>query len=108
MTSHFKKGFAESFGEALEEQQRRTRFDTNIGSAMSVSLASNSMTATSLAAGMGISRSYVSQVMTGSKHASPHWIDLVVRTLNLSEEDRIKLHRAAALDAGYKIEPDQK
>jgi len=52
----------------------------------------------------GISQPYVNQVATGRRRASAEWIELVSDTLNLSEPERERLHRAAARDHGFKID----
>jgi len=43
-------------------------------------------------------------MLTGRKSPSPEWINIVAKTLDLQERQRLKLHRAAARDAGYEID----
>jgi hypothetical protein len=42
--------------------------------------------------------------MAGRKSVSPQWADLVADAMKLDESARIELHRAAARDAGYKLD----
>jgi hypothetical protein len=46
--------------------------------------------------------------MAGRKTVSPEWADLVADALDLDEKACIELHRAAASDAGYKLELTKK
>ena len=62
------------------------------------------MSQSDLAQAVGKSPAYTNQTMTGRKHASPEWVNLVAETLNLSQKERVVLHRAAAKDQGYEID----
>jgi hypothetical protein len=53
------------------------------------------MSQSDLAQAVGKSPAYTNQTMTGRKHASPEWVNLVAETLNLSSKERVVLHRAA-------------
>ncbi|MFX4299938.1 helix-turn-helix domain-containing protein [Pseudosulfitobacter pseudonitzschiae] len=57
-----------------------------------------------LASRMGTSRAYVSGLTTGTKHASARTAEDIAETLGVSPAEKIELHRAAALDAGFKLE----
>ena len=52
----------------------------------------------------GLSQPYVNQIATGRRRASAEWIDLVANALDLTPEERQRLHRAAARDHGFKID----
>ena len=52
----------------------------------------------------GVSQPYMNQIATGRRLASADWIDTVAAALELSPEEREKLHRAAARDHGFKID----
>ncbi len=52
----------------------------------------------------GISQPYMNQVATGRRRASAEWIDLISNALDLTPEERERLHRAAARDHGFKID----
>jgi transcriptional regulator with XRE-family HTH domain len=74
---------------------------------MDEQLARSSMRQSDLAKRTGVSPAYVNRLMTGKAKASPQWVDLVSRTLDLPRLEEEKLHIAAARDAGYKIGPEQ-
>lgn len=57
-----------------------------------------------LASRLGTSRAYVSGLTTGVKHASAKMADEIADTLGVSAEEKVRLHRAAAADAGFKLE----
>ena len=52
----------------------------------------------------GVSQPYMNQVATGRRRASADWIELVSDALDLTAEERERLHRAAAKDHGFKID----
>lgn len=87
-----------------EDERRRSPYDTKVGTALSGELARRRMKQTDLAKSLGRSVAYTNQVMTGRKGASPEWVDLVADTMDLSDVDRQKLHHAAAVDAGFKLD----
>lgn len=87
MTSSDARKYATAFGQALAEQ-----------------LEIRCSTQADLASATGTSRSYVNQTMNGKKPASPRWADLVADVLNLPATERVRLHRAAATDAGFKLD----
>lgn len=74
------------------------------GQSVSSILKSRGMTQEQLAEATGMSQSYTNQIITGRKTASARWADLVADTLSLTEQERTKLHTAAAKDNGFKIE----
>lgn len=56
---------------------------------------------------MDVSAAYVSSLTTGKKKASPERIDVMSESLSLTSEETRRLHRAAALDAGFRLDlPD--
>ena len=52
----------------------------------------------------GLSQPYVNQVATGRRRASAEWIEVVANALELTPQERERLHRAAAKDHGFKID----
>src|SRR3954470_3560388 len=82
--------YASAFGKALDEQ-----------------LARSSMRQSDVAKRTGVSPAYVNRLMTGKAKASPQWVDLVSRTLDLPAREERKLHVAAARDAGFKVDPEE-
>lgn len=85
---------------------RRTRYDSTFGSSVSKALTEAEMTQTELAAKIKQSTAYVNQVITGRKRAAPEWIDIMADAMQLSPRERVKLHRAAAIDQGFKLTLD--
>ena len=85
---------------------RRSKNDTAFGVSVSNALAGANLTQTDLANLTNVSPAYVSQLMTGAKAPSIKWLNLVASTLQLQDNQRKKLHLAAAKDAGYDIDLD--
>ena len=89
---------------------RRTKNDSAFGASVSNTLAEVNLThkanitQNSLAHKIGVSPSYLNQMMTGRKTPTPKWVDIVASTLKLQDDQRKKLHAAAAKDAGYDID----
>jgi plasmid maintenance system antidote protein VapI len=90
-TSQGSKPYRTAFAEALKEQ-----------------LAAKELRQSDLARLTDVSRSYISHTIAGRKSISPEWADVIASAIDASEEERRRLHRAAALDAGFKIEPEPK
>ena len=56
---------------------------------------------------LDVSKAYVSAVATGRKAVSPRKIDEMSEALGFSEVEARRLHHAAALDAGFRLDlPD--
>ena len=65
------------------------------------------MTQSSVAKAIGSSRSYVSQVIVGKKLAGPNTVESMAKAINATDKERQALIRAAADDAGFRIDlPD--
>lgn len=79
---------------------------TSFGLEVSASLAMRNLGQTDLANQLGKSVSYVNQTLTGKSPVNGDWVDLVANALDVSPERRAEMHRAAAKDAGFKIELD--
>lgn len=78
--------FGTSFGEILDRHGR---------------------TQSALASQMGTTRGYISQLATGQKGVSATTVENISDALGVSAEERLELHRAAAKDAGFRIDlPD--
>jgi len=78
----------------------KTAFGTELGAI----LASRGMTQSSLAQDLGVSSAYISATMTGRKAVSPQRLDDIAGCLSLEEEERVRLHRAAARAQGFRID----
>lgn len=85
-----------------KDGERRSRFQTEFGAALSRELAHHRMTAAELAAETSVTPGYVSHVATGRKRASAQWIELVGRSLGLSRRQVTALHDASVLDLSKK------
>lgn len=81
----------------------KKEYNTNFGRAASSMLSARSSTQTNLAASTGKSLSYVNQTMTGAKRPSAQWADLIADAMGLDDEERTKLHIAAAKDHGFNL-----
>lgn len=57
-----------------------------------------------VARSLGTSDAYVSALKTGRKVATAQTADRIADALEASAEDRVRLHRAAAQDAGFRLE----
>lgn len=53
--------------------------------------------------GNGISRSYVSMIVHNERTPPPDTIELLCDALKVPRDERVVLHRAAAIDNGYRI-----
>src|SRR5215472_15864057 len=85
------KPYRTSFAEALKEQ-----------------LAAKELRQADLARLTDVSSSFISHTIAGRKSISPEWADVIANAIDASEEERFRLHRAAALEAGFKIGPEPK
>jgi plasmid maintenance system antidote protein VapI len=81
-------------------------YATEFGRALDEQLADRSIRQADLARATESSPAYINRMMTGSTRASPQWVDLVAKVLKANPQERRRLHRAAAKDAGFKIDLD--
>lgn len=81
---------------------------TAFGVALSEQLDRANLSQTALAEATGTSPSYVNQTMSGKKPVGPQWADMVADVLGVSDRERVRLHRAAASDAGFKLDLTKK
>lgn len=77
---------------------------SNFGRVVSTSLSTRLLTQVDLSVATGVSPSYTNQIMTGRKRASPLWADLIADVLNMPDAERRRLHKAAAIDHGFKLD----
>lgn len=83
---------------------RATKYESAFAKALSEQLSAKPMTQSQLATVTSAHPAYISKVMNGERTVSPHWADVIARALDVDRKTRAKLHRAAAKDAGYKID----
>jgi len=77
---------------------------SNFGASVVSCLEQRRQTQADLSRKLGRSRSYVHQTLSGHRKPSPEWVDIVARTLKLNEAQRLALHKAAAVDRGFKLD----
>jgi hypothetical protein len=80
------------------------RRSNTFGSSLNRWLSEADLSQSGLARSTGTSIAYTNQLIRGRKRPSPEWIDLVAKTLKLSERKRVELHRAAARDLGFDLD----
>lgn len=78
--------------------------DSHFRAVASTYLAQRGMTQTALAQAMGCNATYANHVFTGHRLPQSDWVDLVAKTLNLSDDQSVELHKAAAKDHGFKLD----
>jgi transcriptional regulator with XRE-family HTH domain len=66
-------------------------------------LSQSNVSQSALSRELGVSRAYVSYLATGKKQPSAERADEIADAVKASDEDRTKLHVAAARDLGFKI-----
>jgi len=87
----------------MNEGSAKTKLSETLG----IMRQSRSLTQKSVAEAAGTSAAYVSQIYSGKKTAGPKTVDTLADVMNASDQERSQMHRAAAADAGFKIElPD--
>ena len=80
---------------------------TAFGTALSELLWDYRKRQTDLSRELGTSTSYVNALVRGKKAAAAPTVDRVADALGARPEDRVRLHRAAARDAGFRLDlPD--
>jgi transcriptional regulator with XRE-family HTH domain len=84
----------------MTESGPKTRLAASLGDI----LAGRGLSQASAAARAHISQPYFNQVATGRRRASAGWIETVANALQLDDEERAELHRAAARDHGFRID----
>lgn len=72
------------------------------GAALADQLARHSMRQSDIAKTAGVSQAYVSQ-LANSSSVSPQWVDIIAAATHASEDERQKLHQAAARARGYRV-----
>lgn len=79
---------------------------TRAGEVVARALEATKLRQTDLAKRMGVSPSYVSQLLTGASPMTAEVTRAIAATLKLSDDTRAHLNRAAAADAGFEIDLD--
>ena len=83
--------------------KRRSRF----GEVLEEALQARCLRQINLAESLGVSGAYLSGLTTGSKSVTADRVTQVSSVLDLTPDEDRKLHRAAALDAGFRLDlPD--
>lgn len=84
----------------MSGKDRNTRF----GRELDAALDSGQLNQKFLSQSLGVSSAYVSALMTGKRTAAPATINKIAETLSLDGEARTRMHRAAAMDAGFSLD----
>ena len=80
---------------------------TRFGKELSAQLKARRLRPTDISQDLGVSVSYVSGLTTGAKNASAQTADRIADVIGAADEERVRLHRAAAVDAGFRLDlPD--
>jgi transcriptional regulator with XRE-family HTH domain len=80
---------------------------SNFGTTLEQTLRAADMKQTDICDLIGTSRAYVSGIVTGSKSVTASTVDKIADALKADEATRVKMHRAAAIDQGFKLDlPD--
>ena len=82
----------------------RSEYRTAFGRALDNQLRVRGVSQRKLAETAGVSSGYLNHTMKGRKTVSARFADTVADTLALTEVERVALHRAAASDAGFKLD----
>lgn len=102
-----KEGVRLAEGDRIEESDPVMRKRSNFGLALDQSLRSRGWNKLRLAAEIGSSPAYVSSISTGTKNVSASKVDEIAAKIGLNETETVKMHRAAALDQGFRLDlPD--
>lgn len=76
---------------------------TNFGAYLDEQIHHGRTSTGELAGHLQRSESYISQIKTGLKNAGPKAVDKIADALGAPDEERARMHLAAAKDAGFKI-----
>ncbi|MFZ3584804.1 helix-turn-helix domain-containing protein [Loktanella sp. DJP18] len=78
--------------------------DTAFGKAFVALLGQHNLRQTQVAESLDVSRAYVSALVNGHKSLKPNRIDAVGQVLGFDNTEVLRLHRAAAQDAGFRLD----
>lgn len=80
---------------------------TAFGKALDTLLLQNQIRQNELSSRLGVSPAYISSLVRGTKNAHAGTVDKIADCVQLDDAARVKLHRAAATDMGFKLDlPD--
>jgi|GEM_PF-1456281 len=92
---------------SLPRLGRPPRGRSGFGEVLDRILMRRGLRASQLAAGLGVTPSYLSALVTGQKPVSAERVDQIADLLGAGPEERTRLHRAAAKDLGFRLDlPD--
>lgn len=74
------------------------------GEAIAASLEARGLSQYEAARFTGTSQPLLNQIVNGRRLPSPEWLNIMATTLEMTVEERAKLHRAAAKAHGYEID----
>ena len=86
------------------DEKKSPCLSTNFGATVTGYLQQRHMTQASLATVVGRSGSHINHVLTGRHtRATATWADIIANALELTDEERYRIHLAAARDQGFKL-----
>jgi len=77
---------------------------TEAGALLRDHLRSAGLTQTEFARRTDVSVTQVNYLTAGERQVSPTWADIIAEHCGLTPEERLRLHVAAAIDHGFKID----
>lgn len=83
---------------------RASKFRSDFGKALDEQLAKKGKLQSDLARATNTDPAYINRLMQAGSKVSPEWTEIICNSLQVSGEDRVKLHRAAASTWGYKLD----
>lgn len=84
-------------------KRAKTRFAQLVREVMAERAPDQAPNQAEVARSIGVSRAYVNAVLSGQKGVSAENVDRFADALGLDEHARVRLHRAAAEDSGFRI-----
>lgn len=87
----------------MARSRRTSDYVSEFGKALDEQLSRRSMRQLDLATATGTSPAYINRMLNGAK-VSPEWADTVAQALAASPEERRRLHVAAAMSWGYRLD----
>lgn len=76
---------------------------SEFGAVVSTTLETAGVSNAALASALNCTPAQVSLLLTGDRHPSPRWVDLIADTLGYSSAQRQELHIKAARSVGFKL-----
>lgn len=82
----------------------REKQKSAFGEALDKVLSAHQVSNAALASGVGVDPAHLHRQRFGSRYVSGPYVDQISSTLGLNDRETTELHRAAAKDAGFKLD----